>query len=127
MITIGADNIIRDYIKLLSICFYHCCYDGYFKTDPQVAKLNSTGIEEMIQLNASSNHLLYGLKSGQDYDLTIRINDEKCINRFLGSESVPYRFNATSKHVSLYLFGENRVVLEKLLEFLRIFKNNNQL
>jgi hypothetical protein len=57
-------------------------------------------MEEMIQLNSSSNHLSYNLKSNQDFDLTIWIDDEKCANQFRENESATYKFNPASKHAS---------------------------
>jgi len=70
----------------------------------QVAKLNSSGMEEMIQLNSSTNHLSYNLKSNQDFDLTVWIDDEKCTNQFREKASATYKFNASSKHASFFSF-----------------------
>ncbi len=56
---------------------------------------------DWLTVNASSNHIFYDLKSGQDYDLTVQAKD--CFNQSnfedFGDEKT-FSFTALNEHVS---------------------------
>ena len=69
---------------------------------PLSLNISGNKFEQFNQLNSSENHIFYNLESGQIYDVSVRLETEKCFN--ISKEwnnEFTYSFNASSEHVSM--------------------------
>ena len=70
---------------------------------PLSLNISGNKFEQFNQLNSSDNHIFYNLESGQIYDVSVRLETEKCFN--ISKEwnnEFTYSFNASSEHVSIF-------------------------